>query len=437
MRIVNVKTGLKQRIDEVFGNNNETPAGTPGLELNSWSVQSAMISNVQRVVSSAAGDVNVSGRIMKGLQVFPSESDTSIRIEPGYGFTDDGHVITLKTAIDNYEIGTDDGDYYIYLKYITVQAKELASDDGFPAHEYGKSTRFNSEIAIEDIVYDEYGEVAGESLGSSGVPCSTMIKVDKDVFDRYYDVVYLATVTISSGVIDPVNGIVLSEDKGFDLGTSGYSGYSGTSGRSGHVGKSGLDGENISGYSGWSGYSGYSGYDGLPVAPQNSGWSGHPGPVGWSGTSGSHQAIGYTDLSTNNSAVSGISVSDAFNTIARGLGYIPPLKRALFVSYESIYYLDIYTEDRINYDVFNYDSNPGVAIDYPVKYINSEGRFAGNSITILISNEVYMYNGAPQREDDLKPLKIWIKGSSFGNVQLKVGQAIDFIYDGDYWRCTI
>ena len=140
MRIVNIKSGAAIRLDEAIGNNNysQDPSAT---DITSWSIQSAMASNISRVAAGCVADESSfrsCGRVVKGLQVTSSDSKT-ININGGYGFTPDGKVISIqsirKIPLSSRAILVDNT-YEVYLKYVQALANEKAENQiaSLPAH---------------------------------------------------------------------------------------------------------------------------------------------------------------------------------------------------------------------------------------------------------------------------------------------------------------
>lgn len=198
MRVVNIKTGLKQRIGDILGHNDNDTTGV----LTPWSIQAAMLSNVQRVATGVVGEA-ACGRIMKGL-VLTYQNPNYISVTQGYGFTPEGNVAYLTNDLNNIPVSTSDGTYYLYLKHSLIQATESLP---YP-HEYGKNTEFNSQTGTEEIVYDNIGLV-----NNSRVSAADVISVETSALLQYAGRVYLGQVTIASGVIVE-NSIIPSTDLG-------------------------------------------------------------------------------------------------------------------------------------------------------------------------------------------------------------------------------
>lgn len=96
MRWVDVKTGLKQRMNEILG----TSDNSGSSDLTYWSIQSAMMENVRRLGEAMVGD-SPTGRILKGCQV-ESYYGKTIKITPGICLSKDGYPISFRgvTALD-------------------------------------------------------------------------------------------------------------------------------------------------------------------------------------------------------------------------------------------------------------------------------------------------------------------------------------------------
>src|SRR5271157_885584 len=94
MRRVNIKTGLKQRLNEILGTDYGTASPEDVYDLTPWSIQSAQLENNQRIVKSIVGDSTV-GRIMSGLLITGNVGDSSFHITSGLGFTTSGNIVSL------------------------------------------------------------------------------------------------------------------------------------------------------------------------------------------------------------------------------------------------------------------------------------------------------------------------------------------------------
>ena len=198
MRRVNIKLGIKQRINEILGSGSDA-LGT----ISPWSIQAAMISNVQRVVEGINGEA-LNGRKMKGLKLSTSGliPVNSVQVSAGIGITSDGKVITLRKILDPINVTnlTSNGTIYLYLKYSLIVAQESATPF-VPAHDYGKNTTFNNESGSEDIVFDELGLVNGLSVSSSDIIYMSTTELNSGTAGY----VYLGSATVASSVITNID----------------------------------------------------------------------------------------------------------------------------------------------------------------------------------------------------------------------------------------
>lgn len=180
MRRVNIQTGLKQRINDILGQN-DTNDGS----VTPWSIQAAMLSNTQRIAQGIVGEA-LYGRVMKGLKIsYLSSTPASVSISSGYGFTPDGYIISVATPITLDISQYISGNIYIYLKYSLVAATESV-------HDYGKNTAFNSTNITEEIVFDESGLVSGTSITSDIIDVGITTPISRNGY------VYLGSVNVDS-----------------------------------------------------------------------------------------------------------------------------------------------------------------------------------------------------------------------------------------------
>ena len=191
MRRVNLRTGLKQRINEIIGTDYLTEGDVPGVTI--WSIQAAMLSNLRRIVS--AFGASGYGRPVEGLWVTQS-APTSITIGQGKGFTQNGDVIVIPNNISSIVGDTSDGDRYVYLQH----KMGTVEGDTNPA---GKKTGFVGKPGSEDIVYDDLASTEVGALSQDIVDQIVVINSSAPPLDN--DHIYLATVTMSGGVIDSIN----------------------------------------------------------------------------------------------------------------------------------------------------------------------------------------------------------------------------------------
>jgi len=202
MKRVHVRTGLKQRLNDIIGQDSGTldPLGTAGTEqtITPWSVQAAMLDNMQRIVKGIVGD-SVCGRPMQGLVM--SWPGSSVVITPGYGFTKSGNIVSVGGGGLTFTPLA--GTSYIYLVH------KIAAING-QVYEDGKYTGFIGQAGQQDIVYDDLAASLKDSvstISSQIVMISTTQVIGND------DLVYLGTVTTPSTVSNnPERGIPALSD---------------------------------------------------------------------------------------------------------------------------------------------------------------------------------------------------------------------------------
>jgi hypothetical protein len=201
MRRVNIKTGLKQRINEILGTDFGAETSTGAYDITPWSIQAAMLSNVCRIGKSIVGEA-AQGRVMKGLSISYYGPGNNIKITQGYGFTPEGNVVTLGKDLI-IPITQTSGYVYIYLKYIL----DVATESTPMVHDYGKNTSFNSETGTKEIVYDDKALIFGSTITRDIIEVSTEEKSGEDGF------IYLGKISLD-GVLDADSVITNTTDIG-------------------------------------------------------------------------------------------------------------------------------------------------------------------------------------------------------------------------------
>lgn len=217
MRRVNITTGIKQRMNDILGK--QDPSESDGI-LTSWSIQTAMLSNLNRIVAAMVGNA-LCGRVIAGLELTKT-SDLNISISNGYGLTKNGGVISLHSplsyAMNSTYATNGDGTYYLHMVHNIVECDEDS--------EGNLETSVVNESGLIQIVYDEESEarrtlVVADNIievafvASPSIYHEGMIKTNDDL-------VYLGQFEISGGVIDS-STIRLSYDRGMYPNTAGSS----------------------------------------------------------------------------------------------------------------------------------------------------------------------------------------------------------------------
>jgi len=197
MRRVSIKTGLNQRLNDILGFST-TAAKDP---ITTWSIQAAMLSNLERIIKAIAGDNDGKGRVMKGLELSGLNSLT-LSISPGIGFTDNGSVIWLQGGLSK-TISPTAGNRYIYLKPEIVdvdasiegnsEAKKTSFIDGSPqenivADDKITSLKGNVQPKVDEVLVisttetHDLGYLYLGSLEVDGTKINNIIKTDKTGF---------------------------------------------------------------------------------------------------------------------------------------------------------------------------------------------------------------------------------------------------------------
>jgi len=188
MKRVNIRIGLKQRMNEILGTDYSVIDDSGGLpDITPWSIQAAAIANMRRIVSAITAGGQ--GRPMSGLFISKA-GDTRISIRSGYGFTRSGNVVVLDNSIE-YQIDDNTNTRHIYLKHIMAT---VDGDDNID----GKKTNFTGKSGYEDIVYDD---LAASKKGDVQDVSERIVYITESASDSSDDVVYLGSVTFVDGKI--------------------------------------------------------------------------------------------------------------------------------------------------------------------------------------------------------------------------------------------
>jgi len=183
MRRVNIRNGLKQRMNEILGTDSSIMEGrAPGI--TDWSVQAAMLNNFKRLGKAIVGD-SLYGRTIKGLAL--SYANGNYSISAGIGITPNGDIIVLNNQVRRPLSGT--GTNYFYIKHI------LAELDGSKTG--GKKTEFISKAGEENIVYDDLASTIDTDLGTE----LNNIIIIKSLAENENDLVYIGS--IIDGIVTP------------------------------------------------------------------------------------------------------------------------------------------------------------------------------------------------------------------------------------------
>jgi len=195
MRRVQVRHGLKQRINEIMGTDYTGGGQTSPPGITPWSLQAAMIENLKRIVAGISG--NEKGVPMNGLVITEEAGNATYIISPGYGFTNNGNIVVIDKAISGISLPSSGSVVNIYAKH------SLAYLDGDGDVAGGKKTGFIGQEGEQNIVEDDLGA----TLGSG-------ITIDDDVIIQEVDDtlsgtdldnhVYLGQVAFSGGTIDSI-----------------------------------------------------------------------------------------------------------------------------------------------------------------------------------------------------------------------------------------
>jgi len=195
MRRVQIVKNLKQSINDILGTDygdpttNEFDSLAPTVtnedvyELTPWSIQAAMISNLERLCAALV-DNPAYGKVLTGLTVTASPWP-SIDIAAGKGVTTNGKLITLTSGITYKYIGPNTTKY-VYLHYY------LAAIDGDNDDRGRNSAFMGGPTKKRNLVYDELGMIIGGSVNA--MPFRDIIITTSDSILDEDNVLLVATV---------------------------------------------------------------------------------------------------------------------------------------------------------------------------------------------------------------------------------------------------
>ena len=204
MRRVQIVNNLKQRMNEILGTDFGSPTTNdwdplvptvstdPVYALTPWSIQAAMISNLERLCAALV-DNQALGKVLTGMVVTPS-TFPNVTILPGKAVTPSGKLITLSGSIVDVAMGATNGNVrYIYLYYV------LAAIDG-DNDSRGRNTPFlGGPTKKRNIVYDELGSIIGSEVTNE--PYRSAILSVETSFANGPDKVLIAIVTTGTGTL--------------------------------------------------------------------------------------------------------------------------------------------------------------------------------------------------------------------------------------------
>lgn len=192
MKRLNIRTGLKQRMNEILGTDSGIEGDVPGL--TAWSIQAAMIDNIRRINAALVGDVQ--GRPMRGLWL-TKNSLLSIAISAGYGITPTGDMVVIATGITS-AIDSANGTKYIYLRH------KMAEIDG-DIYTDGKETGFIGKAGTQNIVYDDFAASKKDTVQSF---VSEIITISPTAISGDPDLIYIGSVEVLSADITEVTNSI-------------------------------------------------------------------------------------------------------------------------------------------------------------------------------------------------------------------------------------
>ena len=215
MRRINVVTGIKQRLPDILGdddniNTEESIDGGTVPGITAWSLQAQMIKNLRRIISSISSiGGRQCGRVIQGMEM-SGLSGNKLIVSAGYAYTFSGNIIVLGASC-NYSF-LSDGTSHIYLHHKTSRV------DG-NVDSTGKETPIIGESGLVNIVFDDYGAIQGSAINNDSFEKIVELR------SSYYapsDGIYLGYITIASGLITGIFNVLsrgmYPNDDGSDYG---------------------------------------------------------------------------------------------------------------------------------------------------------------------------------------------------------------------------
>ena len=133
MRRVHVRRGILERLDDILGTDyGWNGEGVP--DITPWSIQSAMINNVERLCAGISGGSPV-GVVLSGLEI------SGPNVTPGIAVNSDGQLLHLENAIPHY-CGSEG--------YVWVVSEPCVLEGSDGAHQ----SNFSNKRLPQSIVYD-------------------------------------------------------------------------------------------------------------------------------------------------------------------------------------------------------------------------------------------------------------------------------------------
>lgn len=188
MKRVNIRNGLKQRMNDILGTDSGIEGDVPGV--TEWSIQAAILDNLRRIGSAIVGDVQ--GRPMKGLWLSKT-ANLTISISAGHGITPSGDIVLIATNIIS-GVDSADGTKYFYLRH------KMAAIDG-NIYTDGKKTGFIGKAGTQDIVYDDFAASKKDTVQGF---IADILTISPTIISNNPDLIYVGSVAVSGAVITVV-----------------------------------------------------------------------------------------------------------------------------------------------------------------------------------------------------------------------------------------
>ena len=202
MRRVNIRHGLKQRINEILGTDYTGGGQSSPPGITDWSIQAAVIENLRRIVSGIAG--NVKGAPMNGLLLGGVVGSSTFTLSKGFGFTNNGDIVVVGIDLSGLSLPSA-SEAYVYAKHSLAYLDDDGSTPG------AKETGFIGQSGEANIVIDDLGATLGTSLteGDDVIIVETSELTGTDLEDH----VYIGKIDISGGNITAITqrGLTLND----------------------------------------------------------------------------------------------------------------------------------------------------------------------------------------------------------------------------------
>lgn len=186
MRLVDMKTGIKERLGDILGHSfGGAPSG------NDWSIQHAMLDNIRRVVKGIVGD-SPTGRVLSGMMVEQSGAN-KIVVSGGIAFTGSGNVINIGASLKKSITGN--GTRRVYVNHTRSVLAAGSSPYG------GRKVSLVNKPGLFEIVTDDTATTKGGNVQES---VDEVLTVTDGFATNPENSVEIATIELTNGAITSI-----------------------------------------------------------------------------------------------------------------------------------------------------------------------------------------------------------------------------------------